>query len=634
METGQHTLVELFEAVAARFPDRVAVTADDRRLTYRDLDARAGAIARSLRESGAGPGSRVGLLVPRASALPVGLLGILKSGAAYVPLDPGHPVRRIAWALDDTDVTRIVTTPELAERFGSELGADLVLVGDDVTDERVDNGAAPEDLAYVVHTSGSTGLPKGVQVEHRHVVRLFAATRDLFHTDENDVWTLFHSIAFDFSVWEFWGALLSGGRLVVVPQPVARSPRDLHGLLRREQVTVLSQTPSAFTRLAAVDERSDSRLRDLRVVVFGGERLEPAALRSWFDRYGERRPRLVNMYGVTEVTVHASYRALTAADADAHADADASRGASPIGVPLADLAFQVLDETGRPVPEGTPGELYVSGAGLARGYLNRPQLQKERFLELVGADDVIRRWYRTGDRVVALGEGDGDSGGSGYGGYGYLGRTDDQMKIRGYRVEPGEIEAVLLADPDVHAAVAVAHEYGEGDVRVLAHVASGRPASVLAPRLGELAASSLPPHMRPSAYVVLPELPITPNGKVDRGRLPGPEAAHAPVVAEGDGPSPLSDTERRIAAIWRGVLDLPDVGRDTGFFDLGGTSLSLLRMFARTNEEFGTDLDITALIDGATVTALARHVDVALSGTAPATPANRPAPPHPPRRDV
>lgn len=620
VESGQRTLVELFEGVVARFPDRVAVTADGRDLTYRALDARSAAVAGRLRETGAGPGALVGLLLPRTGALPVGLLGVIRSGAAYVPLDPGYPEERIDWTLEDADVTSVVTTTELAKRF-TGTGVDIVVLdeetgadpgsapGQDVREGRAAHPAAERapvaapsaaDLAYVIHTSGSTGLPKGVQVEHRQVVGLFDATRDLFDFDESDVWALFHSIAFDFSVWEFWGALLSGGRLVVVPQAVARVPRDLHRLLREERVTVLNQTPSAFARLAAVD---GPPLDGLRWVVFGGERLEPASLRGWFDRHGDQRPRLVNMYGITEATVHASHRPLTAADCAAPG--------SPIGVPLADLAFQVLDEDGVPVPDGTPGELYLSGDGLARGYLNRPELEKERFLELVGADGTVRRCYRTGDRVVALPDG----------GYCYLGRTDDQLKIRGYRVEPGEIEAVLLADPAVSAAVAVAHDYGEGggvdgDVRVLAYVASDTPAADLAPRLGDRAAAVLPAHMRPSAYVVLPELPLTRNGKADRARLPDPRTAtaHAPVaVPDQDGAAGPTPTEARIAGIWREILDLPDLGTDTDFFDLGGTSLSLLRMFARTNAAFGTDLDITVLIDGATVAALARHVDTALA---------------------
>ncbi|MER5544036.1 amino acid adenylation domain-containing protein [Streptomyces sp. NPDC002589] len=601
MESGERTLTELFEDVVARFPDRVAVTAEDRELTYQELDHRAAAVARRLREAGAGTGSLVALLVPRTSRLAVGLLGILKSGAAYVPVDPGYPQERIAWTVKDGGVTHLVTTAELADPL-RDLGVDVVVLDESAADSEPAAEVAPGDLAYVIYTSGSTGVPKGVEVEHRNVVRLFDVTRDWYGFDEHDVWSLFHSAAFDFSVWEFWGALLFGGRLVVVPQESARSPEAFHELLRRQRVTVLNQTPSAFVRLAAVDETAEQPLTTLSVVVFGGERLEPAALRGWFDRHGGEQPRLVNMYGITEATVHASYRPVTADDI-------AASGVSPIGVPLPDLGFHVLDEQGRPVADGSPGELYLSGAGLARGYLGRPELDKERFVEVPGPDGMPLRCYRTGDRVVALPDG----------GHGYLGRTDDQLKIRGYRVEPGEIEAVLVQHAEVSAAVAVAHDYGAGDLRIVAHVASATPADVLAPRLGERAAAVLPPHMRPSAYVVLPELPLTLNGKVDKARLPEPtaEAALAPVAVGQDTAGELTGTERRIALIWQSVLELPEVGRDTDFFDLGGTSLSLLRMFGQVNEEFGTDLDITVLIDGATVEALARQVDTVLPGTAP-----------------
>ncbi|WP_327191220.1 amino acid adenylation domain-containing protein [Streptomyces xinghaiensis] len=612
MGLGKRTLVELFDSRAAQFSDRVAVTAEDGDLTYQELNRRSGLLAAELRAVGAGPGTTVVLLAPRGARLLIGVLGILKAGAAYVPVDPGDPPERIAWTAGDSGAAVIVTTPERAGTVVGH-GARVLLLdrpaaepaaGAEPSAEGAAEGAAPTagSPAYVIYTSGSTGVPKGVPVEHHQVVRLFDVTRERFGFDENDVWTLCHSAAFDFSVWEMWGALLFGGRLVVVPLETVRSPEALHALLRRERVTVLNQTPSAFGRLASADARSPERLTSLRVVVFGGERLEPAMLRDWFERHGDESPRLVNMYGLTEATVHASCRPLTVGDLDAH-------GVSPIGHPLPGLVFHVLGDDGRPVAEGEPGELYIEGAGLARGYLGRPDLNKERFVDHTAPDGTVRRCYRTGDRVVALPGG----------GYGYLGRTDDQMKIRGYRVEPGEIEAVLVRHEAVSAAVVLPHDYGGSDVRVVAYVESGARAETLAPELGEAAGAALPPHMRPSAYVVLPELPLTRNGKVDKERLPAPVAgaASAPVhLPAGDGPE-LTGTERRIAGIWQSVLDVSEVPADADFFDLGGTSLSLLRMFEQVNEAFGSELEITVLIDGATVRALARHVDGAL----PASPA-------------
>ncbi|MBC9726554.1 amino acid adenylation domain-containing protein [Streptomyces sp. TRM68367] len=596
------TLTGLFQDVVEQLPGKIAVTAGEARLTYRELNDRADAVAGELISKGVRPGAVVPLLAPRSTELLVGILGILKTGAAYLPIDPGYPPERVVWTVENSASSVVVSTSGLsAALFGPD--AEVVLLNRLPTAPARAAGLPPvrgSDVAYVIHTSGSTGVPKGVQVEHHSVVRLFDVTRKWFDFDENDVWAAFHSAAFDFSVWEIWGALLFGGRLVVIPQDTARSPAALHELLLAQGVTVLNQTPSAFSRLAAADTHAARPLTDLRVVVLGGEKLEPAALRPWMERYGDAHPRLFNMYGITEATVHASCRPLR------HADLSVE-GPSPIGEPLPDLAFHVLGQDGTPVPAGTPGELFIEGPGLARGYLSRPELNKERFVELTGPDGAPHRCYRTGDRIVALPEG----------GYGYLGRTDDQVKIRGYRVEPGEIESLLCRHPDVSEAVVVPHDYGENDVRLVAYVASGTAGATLAPQLGEQAATTLPPHMRPSTYVVLPELPLTLNGKVDKAKLPPPETGvtQAPAAQEPQSPAELTGTEERIARIWQSVLKVPRVGRETDFFDLGGTSLSLLRMFTQVNEEFGTDLDITVLVDGATVGALAPHIDAALSSS-------------------
>ncbi|MFD3617472.1 amino acid adenylation domain-containing protein [Streptomyces sp. NPDC058676] len=604
MAARGRTLTELFHNVVERFPDRVAVTTSQDQLTYRQLNARADALAHKLTHLGVRPGTVVALLAPRDAELLVGMLGILKAGAGYLPIDPGHPPERILWTVKDSQSPLVVSTSALGAAL-TDLDVDVVLLDRlPAAPSQAHSGKPPsvdsDDLAYVIYTSGSTGLPKGVQVEHRSVVRLFDVTQPWFGFDENDVWAAFHSAAFDFSVWEIWGALLFGGRLVMVPQEVARAPETFLELLGAESVTVLNQTPSAFRRLAAADAHASRPLPRLRLVVFGGEKLDPATLRPWVERHGDEHPRLVNMYGITEATVHSSYRPLLRADLE-------GEGPSPIGKPLPDLVFHVLGEDELPVAEGEPGELYIEGPGLARGYLGRPELNKERFTDLAGSDGALHRCYRTGDRIVALPGG----------GYGYLGRTDDQVKIRGYRVEPGEIESLLTRHPDVAKAVVLPHDYGEDDVRLIAYVASGTAGTTLASALGEQAAAALPPHMRPSKYVVLPELPLTLNGKVDKAQLPSPEAAGADVPDPGEDGAGLIGTEERIAEVWRIVLDVPRVEHDADFFDLGGTSLSLLRMFTRVNEVFRLDLDITVLIDGATVRVLGRHVDAALSAPVP-----------------
>ncbi|MCB5907502.1 amino acid adenylation domain-containing protein [Streptomyces pinistramenti] len=584
----------MFEAVAAQYPQRTAVTAEDGSLTYRQLHEKSDRLAGELLDSGVKSGTVVGLYTHRGTDLLTGLLGILKAGAAYLPLDPGYPAQRVRWALSDAQCAVVVASADLRAALG---GLNVRTVATDR--ERPPGGPRPDlpqvratDPAYVIHTSGSTGEPKGVQIEHHSVVRLFTATRPWFGFTEHDVWTLFHSAAFDFSVWEIWGALLYGGRLVVVPAQTARSPAAFHRLLRDEGVTVLSQTPGAFRRLAAADAGA-APLSALRTVVLGGESLDPAGLRPWLERYGDEGPRVVNMYGITEATVHASYRPILRADLD-------RRGPSPIGVPLPGLTFHLRDATGRAVPDGTPGELHIEGPSLARGYLGRPALTAERFAE------GPPRTYRTGDRVVRLADGE----------YGYLGRVDDQIKLRGYRIEPGEIETLLTRHPAVDAAVVRPHNYGEDDVRLVAYVTCATdhrdgPAALVA-ELRELAADALPPHMRPSACVVLAALPLTANGKVDRATLPapGPIPTDGPGGTADDGPAgPEGSTAARIFGIWRAVLDVEHVTPDADFFDLGGTSLSLLRMFERVNAEFGTDLDVTVLIDGATVGSLSSHVD-------------------------
>jgi amino acid adenylation domain-containing protein len=603
MRLHGETLQELFEAVAARFPDRIAVSAVDGEYSYRDLSRASDALAAELKAAGVRPGAMVALLVPRTSELVIGILGILKAGAAYIPIDPDYPRARIEWMVEDSGASAIVSTARLPDAFANQ-GAPVVLLDRPAARPAVQVNCRPpsgHDLAYVIYTSGSTGVPKGVAVDHRNVIRLFTATRPQFDFDENDVWTVFHSAAFDFSVWEIWGGLLFGGRLVIVPLETARSAAAFHEFLRIHRVSILNQTPAAFYRLAPVNARAGARLNRLRAVVFGGERLEPAALRDWIERYGDEHPRLVNMYGITEITVHASYRPITRGDVTAG-------GVSPIGHPLPDLVFHVLDEDMVPVETGRPGELYVAGAGVARGYLGRPALNDERFVEIPGPDGTKHRCYRTGDRVVALPEG----------GYGYLGRVDDQLKIRGHRVEPGEIEALLMRHADVSAAVVVARDCGDGDVRIVAYVASPSAGDGLAARLGQAVAAELPSYLRPSSYVVLGELPLTINGKVDKGRLPAYESVpdFAPSYVEPGADRDFTETERRIGDIWSSILAVTEVDREVDFFDFGGTSLTLVRMLDQVNEAFGIGLDVTVLIGGATIGVLACQVENALSSDA------------------
>jgi amino acid adenylation domain-containing protein len=601
------TLHQWFEARARTSPQRIALVGTDGGVTYGDLAARSNQVAHALRRLGVGPESLVGLCVDRSVELVVGILGILKAGGAYVPVDPEYPRRRLEMLLDDCAPSVVVSVSRTVDRLPLG-GARVVCIdrGDPaIADEPSD---APQDVcdesnaAYVIYTSGSTGRPKGVVVEHRNVVRLFESTRTWFDFNERDVWTLAHSFAFDFSVWEIFGALLHGGQLVIVPSEVTRSPQRFRTLLAERNVTVVNQTPSAFRLLLAEDARNAQELK-LRYVVFGGEPLDVRMLEPWFARYGDEHPRVVNMYGITETTVHATYRRITAQDVGL-------TPGSPIGIPLPDLTIELLDESGNASPDGAAGELYVSGAGVARGYLNQPALTAERF---VSAGGPARR-YRSGDRAVRLPGGE----------LNYLGRLDEQIKVRGFRIEPREVEAVLARDARVMTAIVVAHDYGDGDVRLAAYVVPNAgldlergAGETLAAELFELATTHLPAHMCPSSVQVVATLPITPNGKVDREALARVAGAERDGAQKAAADGVASTTEELLVAIWQEVLELTDFGCDDDFFDLGGTSLSVVRMLGRVNEHFAVALDPSALLEMATIEHVAALVDGELQARPP-----------------
>ncbi len=396
-------------------------------------------LAHRLIALGVRPDQRVAICVERSPATVIGLIAILKAGGAYVPLDPEYSGERLAFILGDTAPVLVLADAAGRQALGDALQAHTVLDPRDVLVDADANpeviGLTPSNLAYIIYTSGSTGQPKGVMVEHAQVVRLFDTTQPAFGFEARDVWCLFHSFAFDFSVWELWGALRYGGTLVLVPHAITRSPQAFYRLICEQGVTVLNQTPSAFTALMEYVKPSSDQLR---YVIFGGEALQPSTLRDWYGGRGESAPQLVNMYGITETTVHVTYYPLTSSDAQ---QAD-----SVIGQRLPDLNLYLLDAFGQPVPMGSVGEMYVGGAGVARGYLNRPELTAERFLHDPFAGKPEARMYKTGDLARYLPNGN----------LAFLGRNDDQVKIRGFRIELGEIAAKLAEHPSIREAVVVA----------------------------------------------------------------------------------------------------------------------------------------------------------------------------------
>ncbi|HEX4954740.1 MAG TPA: amino acid adenylation domain-containing protein [Thermoanaerobaculia bacterium] len=621
MASGQ-CLHQIFERRAEEFPRRVALSFGHRDLTYRELDDRAEGLAARLRDAGVGPEVLVGLAAERGFELIVGLLAILKAGGAYLPLDPAYPEARLRYLLADSRVRRVVTTADLGPRFAA-LGVE-VLTADDAPGPAPPAAAgagrpADDNLAYVIYTSGSTGEPKGVMVSHRNVVRLFEQADRHLHFGPEDVWSLCHSASFDFSVWEIWGALLYGGRLVIVPLEVARQPGRLCHLLAENGVTILSQTPSAFHGLLDAELHAETPFAPrLRALVFGGEALDPRLLAPWFERWGDQRPQVANLYGITETTVHVTWRRILREDLDGDA-------ASPIGQPLGDLGVSLLDPRGFAVSAGTPGELHVTGPGLARGYLGRPGLTAERFLPAAGTGASGARAYRSGDRAVRGADGELRT----------LGRLDDQLKVRGFRIEPSEVEACLAAHPEVARAVVTSLDLGGGDVRLLAAVVP-RPGSGLdggAARLSQelrtRAARELPAHQVPAEVHVVGAIPLTAHGKVDRRALAA-LAGTAPPSAPG---GPIGSTERTLLGLAAEVLRLPGLSPHDDLFDHGATSMAFVRLLRLTNDAFGVSLNGSELGDQATVARLAACVEAQLA-TAPPLFSETPHAGHPDAAEV
>ncbi|MFB9512716.1 amino acid adenylation domain-containing protein [Streptomyces purpureus] len=583
-------LIDLFEEQARRRPDAVAVVCGERSLSYRELNSRANQLAHLLTGSGARPGAFVGVCLPRSVDLPVALLAVVKTGAAYLPLDPSYPEERVAWMVRDADPVVVVGTSEALRSGESVLLLDDPAVAARLAD--TSDGAPsvvrdPGDAAYMIYTSGSTGRPKGVVVAHANVMALFAAARELFDFGQDDVWTLFHSYAFDFSVWELWGALLHGGTLVVVPVDTARSAPDFLRLLADQRVTVLNQTPSAFYELARADAEdavTSSQLA-LRYVVFGGEALDLARLEEWYGRHGPGKPELVNMYGITETTVHVTHAAL---------EPDRTAATGLVGRPLPGVRCYVLDDGLNLVPPGVVGELYVGGVGVGWGYWGRGGLTADRFVPdpFGGAGE---RLYRTGDLVRW-----------GRWGLEYSGRMDDQVKIRGFRIELGEVESVLARCPGVADAVVVAGTNGRGEPCLVGHVTPGRATGSVNPsQLGvitrEFASRHLPAHMVPAVVMVSTEFPLSPTGKVDRRALPAP-------TFEVSASRPRSPVEAVLCTLFADVLGIDEVGPDDGFFDLGGHSLVATSLVSRVRTALGVELGVSAVFEAPTPAALARLV--------------------------
>jgi amino acid adenylation domain-containing protein len=584
-------LHQLFEQQVASHPDHTALIAGSVQLTYSELNERANQLAHFLRRLGVGAEVRVGLCVERSVELVVGILGVLKAGAAYVPLDPHYPSERLSHMLEDSAVPVLLTQQEFREKLDFS-NAKVVSLDEEwpvISSYSTQNPPAlalPDNLMYVIYTSGSTGKPKGSLITHANAARLFETTNAWYKFSEADVWTMFHSYAFDFSVWELWGALRYGGTLVIVPAQVTQSPEELYDLLHEQQVTILNLTPSVFRQFLPIATKQRSKRLSLRLIIFGGEALDLNSLKPWFECYGFDAPRLINMYGITETTVHVTYRPLTSNDYPITIS-------SPIGVPLSDLQAYILDANLQPVPMNVPGELYIAGAGLARGYLNMPALTATRFLPNPFGAVAGDRLYRTGDRARFLEDREIE----------YLGRVDDQVKIRGFRIEVGEVEAAIKRHELVRDVVVVPYEETPGDKRLSAYIVLHEQASSTTGELRDYLSAQLPAYMIPSFFVFMDALPLMQNGKIDKRALPVPNSVR-PAMAH-EYVAPRNELEEEIAKMWSKVLRVERVGVYDNFFELGGHSLLAAQLVSRLRDTFDVELPIRSLFDALTIDGLA-----------------------------
>ncbi len=593
---------EQFEQQVRQNPDAIAVVYEDQRLTYNQLNQAANQLAHYLKNQGVKSEMLVGICVERSLDTIIGLLGILKAGAAYVALDPTYPIDQLNYVLQDTQTPILLTQSKLSLELSTQdiqliwLDEDADLIAQQSSENPIKE-ISSDSLAYIVYTSGSTGKPKGVMVNHSSVARLFPSARTYVHFDEKDTWTLFHSYAFGFSVWEIFGALLHGGRLVIVPKSTTVSPQEFYSLVCREHVTVLSQTPTAFRLFLQAQELVQTKPHSLRLIVFSGESLEPYLLKTWIAQNGDESPLLVNMYALSETAGEVAFRRLTQKDLD-------SPNRSVIGVPLPDVSIYLLDANLQPVLPGEIGEMYIGGPAVARGYLNLPKLTAEKFIvnpfqsfNSINSDYVSsnNRLYKTGDLARYLPNGELE----------FVGRCDRQIKIRGFRIELDGIEAVLAQHSGVKEAVVIAREDQPAEQYLAAYVVPQQN-DLDSEMLRQFLQQQLPSYMTPAVFVMLESLPLTPSGKIDRHALPAPnlQATRATFVA------PRNEIEFRLRKIWMKVLANRSLSIHDNFFELGGNSLLAISVLARIEAKFGQTLPLSALLEAPTIEALARRLTV------------------------
>ena len=584
---------QLFEEQVERTPASVAVVDGKRSLTYAQLNGRANQLARRLIDAGVIPDQPVGLCIERSLEMVIGLLGILKAGGAYVPLDPQYPQERLRYMLGEVS-PKVVLTQELLKLRLPEAQAKVIALDtgwSDIAGPEARNlaarelGVSPRNLAYVIFTSGSTGQPKGAMNEHRGVVNRLQWMQDAYQLSVADRVLQKTPFSFDVSVWEFFWTLMTGARLIMARPEGHKDPAYLRGLIREAGITTLHFVPSMLG--AFLEHYRPGECPSLRHVICSGEELSPALLKRCFEFLPTVK--LSNLYGPTEAAVDVTAWECSPADQTSRI---------PIGRPIANIEIHLLDSCARPVPVAAEGEIYIGGVGVGRGYLNRPELTAQRFVADPFSTDPCARLYKTGD----LGRWRAD------GALDYLGRNDHQVKIRGFRIELGEIEAHLAHHPRIKEAVVVAHEGAAGDKRLVAYVAP-RGTDIEQQLVSELRAhlnEKLPPHMIPSFWVIVNQLPLTQSGKVDRRALPEPRIGSE---TGGEYVAPRTQTERALVEIWKGALRVDQLGLHDDFFDLGGHSLHAMEIIAKIAERLEVELSVVEVLQFPTVETMAGLIE-------------------------
>lgn len=564
----EKTLVDLFEKQAKSTPDNIALTYIDQHISYQQLNAKANQLARFLRKKGIAQKDKVVLCIDTSINMVVSILAVAKMGAIYVPVDLLYPKERIKYSIDDSKPKGIICTNTTISKFLKETYTSSVIITN-LEDEEIakeesknlDHTINPEDSLYVIYTSGTTGYPKGVVITHNNVVRLLKTEQPLFDFNKKDVWTLFHSYCFDFSVWEMYGALLFGGRLVIVPDYIKKDTFLFYKLLASEKITILNQTPSSFYALQDQINKYPQEL-NVRYVIFGGEALQPILLKQWYAVYPNCK--LINMYGITETTVHVTYQEITTTEING--------GVSTIGVPIPTLSCYVLDKNMNLLPNGVAGELYVGGEGVAKEYLYRPELTKERFVKNPFQEHT--RLYKTGDIVKYNYKNQLE----------YIGRVDEQVKIRGYRIELPEIENVLLKNPNVLQCVVIVKEISKDNKHIIAYIKLKE--AVDKKHIFEFLESQIPQYMIPNSIYLIDDFELTSNGKIDKKKLPLPDFTGI----QQNYIAPTNDIEKVIVTVFEEILEVEKVGVLDNFFELGGHSLLVMKAIHKINTVADTKL--------------------------------------------